>query len=195
VSQFGNFSVFDAIEVVDARGYAPEGSLRNDEYEISFAKYFVNIVVNDSLPLRGESVQSCEEAWNGIGNPGIVLDILRSVEVGGKGFSPAAKEVVHVTLHQGLVCLGLVKLRGDCGAIDHAMPAGAGLGGGLLQVVPVLDDQALFKAKDVEADLRAEEIVLRVGKDKVAILKDADRVDLCSGRQAAPISATSSSLL
>lgn len=38
------------------------------------------------------------------------------------------------------------------------------MGGGLLEVVPVLDDQAIFKAKDVEADLRAEKIVFCVRK-------------------------------
>jgi hypothetical protein len=174
----GNFAVFDAIVVVDACGYAAEVSLCDDEYEVPFAKYFVNILINDRLTLCCESLQPGEQAWNGIGNPWIVLDILDSVEIGGKAFATAAEEVVHVTLHQGLVCLGLVKPRGGGGAIDHAMPAGTGLGGGLLQVVPVLDDQALFKAKDVEADLRTEEIILRVGKDKVAILKDTDRVDL-----------------
>jgi hypothetical protein len=63
------------------------------------------------------------------------------------------------------------------------MPTGARLRGGLLQIVPVLNDPALFEAKNVEADLRAEEIILCVGEDKVAILKDADRVDLRSRGQ------------
>ena len=153
VPVLGNFAVFDAIEVVDPRRLAAEGSLRNDEYEVPFTKYFVNILVNDRLTLCGESLQTCDQAWNGIGDPRIVLDILDSVEIGGETFATAAEKVVHVTLHQGLVCLGLIKFRGDGGAVDHAMPAGARFGGGLLQVVPVLDDQALFKAKDVETDL------------------------------------------
>jgi len=180
----GNFSVFDAIEVVNASGYTAKSSLCDHEHEVPFAKYFVNILVNDRLPFRGESLQTGNQAWNSIGDPGIVLDILDSVEIAGKGFATTVEEVVHVTLHQGLVCLGPVKLCGCGEAIDHCMPARAGLGGGLLEVVPVLDDPTPFKAKNVEANLRAEEIVFRVSKNKLAILKDTDRVDLRSLRQA-----------
>ena len=75
VPMLGNFAVFDAIEVVDARGYAAEVSLCDDEYEVPFAKYFVNILINDRLTLCCESLQPGEQAWNGIGNPRIVLDI------------------------------------------------------------------------------------------------------------------------
>jgi len=48
---------------------------------------------------------------------------------------------------------------------------------GFLQVVPVLDDQAVFEAKDVEADSWPEEVVLGVSEDVVAIFKDTDGVD------------------
>jgi len=59
---FGNFSIFDAKEVVDPCGYAAERSFRDDEYKISFAKYFVNTLVNNSLPLCRESLQTCDQA-------------------------------------------------------------------------------------------------------------------------------------
>jgi len=48
------------------------------------------------------------------------------------------------------------------------------MGGGLPQVVPLLDDQTFLKAEDVEPDFRAEEVVFRARKDKVAVLKDTD---------------------
>ena len=48
------------------------------------------------------------------------------------------------------------------------------MGGGFLQVVPRLDDQAFLKAEDVEPDFRAEEVVFRVRKDEGAVLKDTD---------------------
>jgi hypothetical protein len=60
--------------------------------------------------------------------------------------------------------------------------AGAGFGRGLLQIVPVLDDQTIFEAKDVEADAWPEEVVFGVSEDIVPIFKDADRIDRRIGR-------------
>ena len=61
--------------------------------------------------------------------------------------------------------------------------AGAAFRCGFLQVVPVLDDQAVFEAKDVEANFWPEEVVLGVSEDVVPIFKDADRIDGRIGRQ------------
>ena len=71
-----------------------------------------------------------------------------------------------------------MNVRGCGWTVNHAVPAGAGLGSGHLQVVPMFDDQAALKAKDIKADLGAEEVVFRVRKDKVAVLKDTDGVYL-----------------
>ena len=62
------------------------------------------------------------------------------------------------------------------------MYAGAAFRCGFLQVVPVLDDQAVFEAKDVEANFWPEEVVLGVCEDIVPIFKDADRIDGRIGR-------------
>jgi hypothetical protein len=67
-------------------------------------------------------------------------------------------------------------------AVDHRVSAGAGFGRGFLQVVPVLDDQAIFEAKDVEANLWPEEVVLGVSEDVIAIFKDTDGIDGRIGR-------------
>jgi len=40
--------------------------------------------------------------------------------------------------------------------------------GCLLEIVPVLDNQTVFKSKDVEANLWAEEVVLAMCDDEVA---------------------------
>ena len=68
------------------------------------------------------------------------------------------------------------------GAVDHSVSARAGFGRGLLQIVPVLDDQTIFEAKDVEADAWPEEVVFGVSEDIVAIFKHTDGVDRRIGR-------------
>ena len=71
----------------------------------------------------------------------------------------------------------LVEIRHLGGAVDHGVSAGAGFRCGFLQVVPVLDDQTIFEAKDVEANSWPEEVVLGVSEDIVAVFKDTDGVD------------------
>ena len=81
-----------------------------------------------------------------------------------------------------LFALCLVEIRHRGGAVDHRVAAGAGFGRGLLQIVPMLDDQTIFEAKDVEADAWPEEVVFRVSEDIIAIFKDTDGVDGRIGR-------------
>src|SRR5467141_310056 len=57
------------------------------------------------------------------------------------------------------------------------MAAGTRLGGGLLQVVPMLDDLSVFETENVEAHLRAEEIVFGMGKHEIAVLVNPHRID------------------
>jgi hypothetical protein len=96
-----------------------------------------------------------------------------------------ARELVHLPVYenisdeafnQRLVGLGLIKVAGLNGAIDHAAAAGV-RAGRLLQIVPMLDDLSVLESEDVEADSWPEDVVLRVGEDVVAILKDPDSVD------------------
>jgi len=47
----GNFAVFDAIGVVNARGHTAKSCLCDHEYEVPLAKYFVNILVNNRRPI------------------------------------------------------------------------------------------------------------------------------------------------
>src|SRR5580692_7691625 len=111
-----------------------------------------------------------------------MLNVLGSVEVRREGLPTACEKVLHIALHERLICIGLVQIGGDRGTVDHRVPAGATFGRGLLQIIPMLDDQTLFEAKDVEADAWPEEVVLRVSEDVVPIFKDADRVDGRIGR-------------
>src|SRR5713226_6871164 len=76
-----------------------------------------------------------------------------------------------------LIRLCLVEIRHRGGAVDHRVTTRAEFGRGLLQIVPMLDDQTIFEAKDVEADAWPEEVVFRVSEDIIAVFKDTDGVD------------------
>ena len=47
----------------------------------------------------------------------------------------------------------------------------------LLDVVPVLNGQIFLKPEDFEADIRSGKIVLRVGKDVIAVLEGTHDID------------------
>src|SRR5258708_15557428 len=88
--------------------------------------------------------------------------------------------VIHVGLHQGLIELSLVEIGRNGRAIRHRVAARTRLGGGLLEVVPVLHDLSFFKSENIEAYPGTADVVFRVGKDKDAILENTNGNDLCS---------------
>lgn len=88
------------------------------------------------------------------------------------------EKIVHVCLHQRLIDLSLIEIDGHGRAIDHCVIAWTRLGGGLLQVVPMLDDLPCFKAEDIESDFRAKKIVISMSKNEIAVLKHAHCIDL-----------------
>src|SRR5258708_28882074 len=106
-----------------------------------------------------------------------MLNVLGSVEVPREGLPTPCEKVLHIALHERLICIGLVQIGGDRGTVDHRVPAGARSGRGLLQIVPMLDDQTIFESKDIEANAWPEEVVLRMSEDIIAVFKDTDGVD------------------
>jgi len=175
-------TLFNAEQVINASGYTTKRSLGNHEDEVTFAKYLVHALVYDRLTFGGKSLQTRNQPRDCIGDPRVVLDVLGSVEVAREGLPTPCEKVLHVAMHKRLIGLRLVQIGGDCGTVDHRVPAGARFGRGLLQIIPMLDDQAIFEPEDVESDAWSEEVVLRVSKDIIAILKDADRIDGRIGR-------------
>ncbi len=134
------------------------------------------------MTIGRESLQTRNQPRDCIGDPRVVLDVLRSVEVAREGLPTPCEKVLHVALHKRFIRLRLVQFGGDCGTVDHRMSARAGFGRGLLQIIPMLDDQAIFEPEDVESDAWSEEVVLRVSEDIIAIFKDADCIDGRIGR-------------
>src|SRR6202162_5301593 len=112
-----------------------------------------------------------------MGAPGMWLNVFGTVEVAGKGLATACEKVVHVALHERLVGTCLAEIRHLGGAVDHSVSAWARFGRGLLQIVPVFDDQTIFEAKDIEADAWPEEVVFGMSEDIVAIFKHTHGVD------------------
>src|SRR5580700_6753423 len=142
----------------------------------------MHALVDDCLPVGGKSLQTRNQSRDGVGDPWIVLNVCDSVEVARKGLATACEKVVHVALHERLIRLCLVQIRHRGGAVDHRVTTRAEFGRRLLQIVPMLDDQTIFEAKDVEADAWPEEVVFRVSEDIIAVFKDADRMDGRIGR-------------
>src|SRR5580658_5030027 len=179
----GDPALFNAEQVINASGYATKRSLGDDEDEVTVAKYLVQALVYDRLTFGGKCLQTRNQPRDCIGDPRVVLDVLGSVEVAREGLPTPCEKVPHVALHKRLIGLRLVQIGGDCGTVDHRVSARAGFGRGLLQIIPMLDDQAIFEPEDVESDAWPEEVILRVSEDIIAIFKDADRIDGRFGRQ------------
>ena len=163
-------------------GTPPNVASATDEDEVTFAKYLVHALVYDRLTFGGKSLQTRNQPRDCIGDPRVVLDVLGSVEVAREGLPTPCEKILHVALHKRPIGLRLVQIGGDCGTVDHRVSARAGFGRGLLQIIPMLDDQAIFEPEDVESDAWSEEVVLRVSEDIIAIFKDADRIDGRIGR-------------
>jgi hypothetical protein len=53
----------------------------------------------------------------------------------------------------------------------------------VLKIVPVLHDQPVLKAENVEPDFGTEKIVLRMGEDKITVLIGPDHPDLAGAVQ------------
>src|SRR5271155_3739349 len=178
----GDATLFNAEEVINASGYATKRSLGDDEDEVTLAKYLVHAFVYDRLTFGGKSLQARKQPRDCIGHPGVVLNVLGSVEVPREGLPTPCEKVLHIALHERIIGLRLIQIGGDCGTVDHRVSARAGFGRRLLQIIPMLDDQAIFEPEDVESDAWSEEVVLRVSEDIIAIFKDADRIDGRIGR-------------
>ena len=155
-----------------------EGTGAHYENEIAFPKHLVNLPVLHCQALLGQGLQTGDQA----GQPvtllkWIVLDIVISVKETPKFVFSAMKKVIQVCLHQRLVDLGLIEVGGNCRAIQHCVAAWTWLGGGFLQVVPMFDDLPTFKPEDIETDFRAEEIVISMSENEIAVfLKHPHRI-------------------
>ena len=177
IQMLGDLAVLNAEQIVDTSGCIPERGLGDDEDEVAFAEYLVHALVDHRLTFGCKSLQARNQPRDCIGDPGVVLNVPGSVEVARKGLATTCEKVLHVALHERLIGFGLIEIGGGGGTVNHRVSAGAGFDRGLLQVVPVLDDQAIFEAENVESDAWTKEVVLGVGEDTIAILKDANGID------------------
>jgi TetR/AcrR family transcriptional regulator, copper-responsive repressor len=179
VPVFCNFPVLNSVEIVIRRDAIAEAPLAHNKDEITFPEHFVNALVLHHLALLGKGLQPGDQAGQVISDPRVVLDIVIAVKVARKFIPAALQEVIHVGLHQGLVGLSLVQVRRRRRPVRHHMAAGIQLGGGILQVVPMLDHFSVFKAEDVKTHPVTDgKGVLGMGKHKVAILENAHDIHL-----------------
>jgi hypothetical protein len=159
---------------------SPKVPSLNREYEITFPKHSVSSFVLHRQTLLVQGLQPCDQAGEPVGNTCVVLDVIVVVKMAWKFVRSAIQQVIHVGLHQGLIELSLVEIGRNGRAIRHRVAARTRLGGGLLEVVPVLHDLSFLKSENIEAYPGIADVLLRVGKDKAAILENTNGIDLGS---------------
>jgi hypothetical protein len=177
---FGNLSVLKPVQVVIGGGALSKGAFTHHEHEITFPQHSVKSFVLHRHTLPGQGLQPCDQAGEPVGNKCVVLDVIVVVKIAWKFVPAAIQQVIHVGLHQGLIELSLVEIGRDGRAIRHRVAARTRLGGGLLQVVPVLHDLSFFKSENIEAYPGTADVVFRVGKDKIAVSENTNGIDLGS---------------
>src|ERR1700730_1802655 len=181
VPVLGDFPVLNSVQVVIGHRAISEAPLGHNKYEIAFPQHLVNAIVLHGLPLASQRFQSREQARQVIRDERVVLDVVVALEVARKFVLTTMEKVIHVGLHQHLVGLGLVEIRYCRRPINHRVATWTGLESGFLQIVPMFDNFPVFEAKDIETDLRAEEVVVGMENYEIAILKHTHRIDLsCS---------------
>ena len=95
------------------------------------------------------------QAGNAVGNGRVVLYVGVPVKVFGRLCQVVAlHDIVEEVFHQEAVVLGFVQVGRFRGAVGLRVPRGVGRGEGR-EVVPVLGDQTVLKAEDVEGHLFA----------------------------------------
>lgn len=180
----GNLAILDTEEVKVGTVHAAQGAFAYGEDEIAFAKHLVESIVLHLNALLRHGRKRCTKAVQAIGNAGVVLDVVVAVEVGGELLRMLAhQDILHEILGQSLVLGSLVDVLDFGGAVQHGVTGRVGRLRRLLQVVPVLHDFTVFEAENIEADLGAEEVVVGVGDDVVAILEHAYGVHLGGFRE------------
>src|SRR5271165_2306626 len=113
------------------------------------------------------------QAGQSIRNMGVVLDVPIS-KVAWKFFRPPVyQDILDKTSHQSLVSLGLLQINCLGRSVNHRMTARVRRRRSLLEVVPVLDDLAVFKSENIKTNFRTKEIIVGVSKNPISILENA----------------------
>ena len=174
---FGNLAILDAEEVVEGRVLAAEMSFAHRQHEVALTENAVDTVVLHDDPLLGEGLKRRAETGEPIGDLRVVLDVIIAIEVACEFFHPTVHEyVLYKRSYERLVDVCLVQIHSLGRAINHGVAARVWFGWGLLQVIPVFDDEAVLEAENIEADLGAEKVIVGVRENKVTLLKHSHRV-------------------
>ena len=172
-----DLTAFDTEEVIEGHGLACEAPFADSEDEVPLTEDAVYAVIDHCDALLSHSFECCTETREPVSDSGVVLDVVVTVEVARELLGGVALQDVRDELSDELLIgFGLVEVLDLGRTVDYRVTAGVSRGRLFLQIVPVLYDLLILEAEDVEADLGAEEVVVRVGDDEVTILQDAYRI-------------------
>ena len=149
---------------------AAKAAFADDQHEVALPQHPMNPVVLHGDALSSNRLQRRTQARQSIPYLGVVLDVVVTIEVASQLLHPPVDEiVVNKLAHQGLVLLGLAQVSHIGWPINQGLAAWV-RARYFLQVVPTLDNLPVLEAEDIEANLWAEEVVIGMGEDIVAVL-------------------------
>lgn len=173
-----NSAIFDPEKIVEASPSPAKRSFAHRENKVALAQDRVDAIVLYDQPSFRLRFQGCSEARKAISGQRAVLDIPVTVEVAVKiRYDSFDVHVLYKLSDESLVFLCPSHVAGLYRTIYHGVSAGIG-SGFLLKVIPMLYDPFILEPEDVESDLWAEEIVVTVSENILAILERADGIHM-----------------
>lgn len=171
----GEFPVLDPEEVLIRDGLRSKGSLTCRQNKVALPENHPGPVKMDGHPPCGEVPECGREPRHPVRNERVVLDVRVPFEERRQSFRMLTHQ------HGGreipdtrLVLCSLIEVTDLRRTIGHAMSV-PGLSRRLLQVVPVLDNPAVFEPEDVEPRLvLSGEEILRMKDNILAVAEDSD---------------------
>src|SRR5258705_3249585 len=174
---FRDLAVLHTKEVIEGSVLPAQRTFADRKYEAALSEDLVDAVEFERDSLLGPGAHCSAQSRDLVRDMRVVLNVVVAIEVAREQLHPAIDEdVVHKPAHEGFVRLSAVEIRRRRWPVNHRVAAWI-RAGGLLEIVPVLDNQTVFKSKDVESSIWAEEVVRAMCDDDVASPKHSYTVD------------------
>src|SRR6202158_2928386 len=177
VPVLGDLAVLHPKQVIEGSVLPAQRTFADNKYEAALSEDLVDAVEFERDSLLGPGAHGVSQLRDLVRDRRVVLNVVVAFEVAREQLHPAIDEdVVHKPAHEGFVRISAVEIRRRRWPVNHRVAAWI-RAGCLLEIVPVLDNQTAFKPKDVEADLRPEEVGFAMRDDEVAIFEGPYGVD------------------
>jgi hypothetical protein len=174
-----------AIEVIESRRFAVEQAFAHHKNEVASPQSLVELVVFEYEARLREFTGFRLKAGFVVFAVAIVLVKVVQSLILRHLVAPATKDhVAEVSAHHGFVRFGFVEVDHLGRPVELGSSAYVRSRAFVLHVVPVFNNLAAFRSKNVEGHLAACEVVFTLRDDAIAIGKDANDSYRCSTENA-----------